>query len=155
MLTTGTGRPRKPVAIRKAQGNPGKRALPAEPAYQPGEPRKPRFLTARARAIWNEEAPHLLAIGVLKTNHGPAFGAYCQTIADFEAVHARLEKEGWVGKDRFSQEKPHPLLAELGNLRRMIFVGANQFGATASAGSRVAGVESAPKNEFAELEIVQ
>lgn len=154
-LSTGAGRPRTPVSIRRAQGNPGKRAIPAEPAYETGEPRKPKFLTARAKKIWTEEAPGLLRAGVLKASHGPAFGAYCQTIADFELVHSRLATEGLVAKDRFGQEKPHPLLAQLEALRRMIFIGAGQFGATAAAASKVAAVEQAVQNEFAELEIVQ
>lgn len=155
MLNVGAGRPRTPVSIRKAQGNPGKRAIPAEPTYEASEPCKPKFLTTRARKIWAEEAPGLVRAGVLKANHGPAFGAYCQTIADFELVHSKLATEGLVAKDRFGQEKPHPLLAQLECLRRMIFIGAAQFGATAAAGSKVAAVEQMAQNEFAELEIVQ
>lgn len=152
-LSVGVGAPRKPVAVRRAQGNPGRRPIPKEPAYTTGEPRPPKFLTDRAKEIWDEEKIALIAAGVLKTNHGPAFGAYCQTIADFEEVHARVIRDAWEGEDRFQQVKPHILASQLESLRRMIFIGAGQFGATAAAGAKVAAVEQVAGNAFAELEI--
>lgn len=152
-MQVGKGRPRKPIAIRRAQGNPGKRAIPAEPPYATGEPARPKFLSARAAEIWAEESGALVAAGVLKTNHGAAFGAYCQTIADFEVVRKTLDAEGMTTTDRFGHEKPHALLDQYERLRRMIYIGAGQFGCTAAAGSKVAAVEGKQGNEFAELEI--
>lgn len=141
------------MAIREKQGNPGHRTIPPEPAYRNGEPKKPKFLSARALEIWDEEKSGLVAAGVLKTNHGPAFGAYCQTIADFEKVRAILEAEGMIHSIQCGSKKAHPLLAEYEVLRRMIYVGAGQFGCTAAAGSKVAAIEGKPGNEFAGLEI--
>ena len=152
-MQVGQGRPRTPVAIREKQGNPGHRTIPPEPAYRNGEPKKPKFLSARALEIWDEEKGALVAAGVLKTNHGAAFGAYCQTIADFEEVRKTLEVDGMTTTDRFGHEKPHALLDQYERLRRMIYVGAGQFGCTAAAGSKVAAIEGKPGNEFAGLEI--
>jgi phage terminase small subunit len=74
-----------PTALKKLRGNPGKRALNrTEPTPAPACPDPPAFLTdADAIAIWHEEAPTMIALGLLGTTHRRAFAMLCDKLAAY------------------------------------------------------------------------
>ena len=77
------GRPPKPTALKVLQGNPGKRKLPK------GEPTPavgcvpPPGLSKRARLVWDQIVPELIAQRVATTLDPWALGKLCEMEVDF------------------------------------------------------------------------
>ena len=80
------GRKAKPVAVKRATGNPGRRPIPEVhlPATGPGT--KPPFLERRKRAsqLWDEYAPALQVLGTLKAESAHLFATWCWLTSSFE-----------------------------------------------------------------------
>lgn len=69
----------EPVALKRAKGNPGKRALIEDVQFLEGEPDMPGHLTAGARRIWRELVPVLLSVkGLLTVADGYVLGDLCE-----------------------------------------------------------------------------
>jgi len=89
------GSNRKPTALKKFLGNPGKRKLnDKEPAAPKGVPEMPRFLTIEARAEWKRIVPILCNMGLLTVADGKALAAYCSAYAQLAKAEAAIEKYG-------------------------------------------------------------
>lgn len=92
------GKNRKPAAIKKAEGNRGKRKPKASLSVAlPGEPPMPAFLvTPRLKAIWRMLVPILKKKGVLTEDCGIALGTLCSSYVHFSESDldvARREEE--------------------------------------------------------------
>jgi len=92
------GRKKKPIEIKKLEGNPGKRPLEdvvsAEDIKKVQEEQqitKPRWMTMRAKAIWDRLFPYLEKLGILTILDKESFAGFCQSYADW--VEARLEAQ--------------------------------------------------------------
>lgn len=85
----------KPTAIKRLEGNPGKRPLNEhEPQPAVGCP-MPEWLPPGAQAYWKKYAPELEAIGVLTRVDESQFAAFCCACWDFEyAVRQMKPKKG-------------------------------------------------------------
>ena len=93
-----SGRRPKPTAIRRLEGNRGKRAWNHdEPEPPDGIPRCPKHLAPIARTEWRRVARVLHAMGVLTPIDRAALAAYCQSYAQ------------WVEAEQRPKETP-PLL---------------------------------------------
>lgn len=95
------GRKAKPAELKRAQGNPGKRALPELPVeaeQKPLAPSKrssaPKRLTADGRKIWDALAPELKRLKFLRSSDQGAFERYCDTLASYWRVTLELRKAG-------------------------------------------------------------
>lgn len=89
------GRNRKPTAIKKAQGNPGKRKLnEKEPKPKSGIPEMPKGLPPLAVAEWKRIVPILDEMGVLNIACGPALAAYCSSFNQWFLAEAAIQKFG-------------------------------------------------------------
>ena len=87
------GRPPKPTALKKAEGNPGKRRLaPVDLRTDPSAPAMPSWLEPDAKAIWRTEMPKLLALGITRKIDSVNFGVLCDSIARFRQASMRLAK---------------------------------------------------------------
>ena len=78
----------KPTAVKKREGNPGKRPLnEKEPEFKAPEvcPAAPAFLNEIARAEWDRVAPELFAQGLLKNPDIAALTAYCRALVNTTA----------------------------------------------------------------------
>lgn len=91
------GRKPKPMAQRRLEGNPGKRALPRDVPEPPAAaPEAPEHLNAVARAEWDRIVVELVAIGSLALCDRSALAAYCANYARWvraEEMIARLSSE--------------------------------------------------------------
>lgn len=78
-----TGRKPKPAALKRLEGNPGKRRIPEEPApvrgLEVGD--APEWLPVAAREIWSRELGRVPA-GVLGLHHAEMYGQYCMVLAE-------------------------------------------------------------------------
>jgi len=94
---SGCGRTPKPTALRKLQGNPGKRPINvAAPAPAPGEPIMPAGLSAAAQAEWRAIVPELLTLGVLSVTDGKALAAYCHNFSRWMEAEEEIVRLGLV-----------------------------------------------------------
>jgi P27 family predicted phage terminase small subunit len=91
------GSNRKPTALKKFLGNPGKRKLnEKEPKAPKGVPEMPRFLNGEARAEWRRIVPVLCKMGVLTVADGKALAAYCSCYSQLAKAEAAIEKFGLI-----------------------------------------------------------
>ena len=91
------GHNRKPTALKRLEGNPGKRKLnDREPQPGPGRPEMPPGLSRIARQEWKQIVPRLEQMGVLTTVDGKALAAYCSTYAQWMQAEKNIAKYGLV-----------------------------------------------------------
>jgi P27 family predicted phage terminase small subunit len=83
----------KPTAIRRLEGNRGKRAWNHdEPEPPDGIPRCPAHLAPVARTEWRRVARSLHAMGVLTLIDRAALAAYCQSYAKWVEAERKLKE---------------------------------------------------------------
>lgn len=87
----------KPTAIKRAAGNPGKRALNgAEPRFGAKAPPCPKHLTAEARKEWRRITRELVRTpGLLQTVDRAALAAYCQAWARWVEAEQTMQADGF------------------------------------------------------------
>lgn len=99
----GAGRPPKPTALKRAQGNPGKRKLPAEPTPPPpsGAAVTPPPWALQAWAddgpqleLWAHLAAILAPMGLLTTADADKLALCCDAYADYLAAVEAIRDEG-------------------------------------------------------------
>jgi P27 family predicted phage terminase small subunit len=86
------GRKPKPTAIRRYDGNPGKRGYnQAEPVLPQGMPDCPGHLSEPAREEWHRIARTLHEAGLLTTVDRAALAAYCQAWGRWVEAEEKLQ----------------------------------------------------------------
>jgi len=86
------GRKPKPTALKRLNGNPGKRALNhAEPQPPPGLPDCPPHLSEVAREEWHRLAQALHDMGVLTIADRAALAAYCQAYGRWVEAEEKMK----------------------------------------------------------------
>lgn len=90
------GRKSQPAAVKSAKGNPGRRAIPAEPEGKPTGrvAAAPRELGAEAKKVWAQMAPELTRLKFLRETDLSAFARYCEHLARWWGLTKDLRKEG-------------------------------------------------------------
>ena len=125
------GRKPKPTALKKLEGNPGKRQLNE---YEPLPPisalRCPNYLLPEARKEWRRLAPSLIAMGVLTVADVVPFAAYCTAFARWREAEDFITKHGAVYKDPKGFARPNPCVAIAAQQLREIKSLAAEFGLT-------------------------
>ena len=131
------GRPPKPTAVKKAEGNPGKRPLnTSEPRLPPALPDPPATLTGEALVEWNRVAPELFTAGVLTASDRGALAGYCQAWADWVKARGYLaDKMIMTTPNGFEIPSPWVAIANKA-LDKMLKI-ASEFGLTPSARARI------------------
>lgn len=110
------GRPPKSAALKRLQGNPGRRPLGVEANPAPGEAlRCPAWIDRRAKLKWRQLAPKLLGLRLLTELDGETLAVACQCWAEFRiatealARHRRAAGEALEGasdpKDLVAQQR--------------------------------------------------
>jgi P27 family predicted phage terminase small subunit len=91
------GRRPKPTALKKLEGNPGKRPLnEREPILPPAVLRCPRHLEPEARKEWRRVVHELNAAGLLTRVDRAALAAYCQLYARWIAAEKEIQADGLI-----------------------------------------------------------
>jgi P27 family predicted phage terminase small subunit len=144
------GRPRKPTALKEAQGTARPdRANPLEPQYAIETPEKPAHVHARihASAEWDRIVPILLEQRVLSPAYRAALEGYCLSYADVvdgeilkgSAGFAPFVSEAFV--DSTGQEhaklKPHPVVKMVDDAKKELRQWAGQLGLTPTTVAKV------------------
>lgn len=138
------GRKPKPTAQRKLQGNPGKRALPAdEPRLEPHRPRKPRGLNDKqpaAAKFYDAYAAVLEEAGITTQADEPAFRLMAMHYAFAIEAGATLAREGLMDEDERGLSRKHPMAQVWRDNSTMALKYMEQFGMTPSSRTRVKDV---------------
>jgi P27 family predicted phage terminase small subunit len=131
------GRTPKPTALKKAEGNPGKRALNAsEPRLPPALPDPPGTLKGEALVEWKRVAPELFAAGVLTMADRAALAAYCQAWADWVRARGHLDEKMVVtAPSGYEMASPWVSIANKALDKMMKF--ASEFGLTPASRARI------------------
>ena len=91
------GRKPKPTALKKLEGNPGKRKLNTkEPMPGKGMPDCPKWLLPEAKEEWKRLCQKLSEMGVLTEVDMAAFAAYCQSYARWKEAQQHIDEEGFM-----------------------------------------------------------
>lgn len=89
------GRKPKPTAVKKLEGNPGKRKLNKnEPVPAKGMPTCPDWLMPEAKKEWERLAELMNQMGVLTEVDMAAFAAYCQSYARWKEAQEHITAGG-------------------------------------------------------------
>lgn len=141
------GRKPKPDALKRAQGNPGKRALPelpVEAAQQPLAPparsSAPARLSEEGRRIWDALAPELERMKFLRSSDQGAFERYCDTLASYWRVTLELREVGETYETESAHGRMlrvHPKFAVQDRLARRLDQLEDRFGLTPAARQQI------------------
>ena len=148
------GRKPKPTALKKLEGNPGKRPLNLmEPVPPVVELRCPKHLLPEAKREWKRLAPILMQMGLLTAADAVPFEAYCTAYARWREAQAEITRHGSIYKDNDGRIRPNPYIAIDNQQMREIRSFAAEFGLTPSNRSAmIANVMSAVKPKLDPME---
>lgn len=93
----------KPTALKRAEGNRGKRPLndaEPQPATLAAVPPAPDWLLPLAQERWHEVAPQLHGLAILTEVDLPALAAYCQAWAHWRDCEKWIAENGRVATFR-------------------------------------------------------
>jgi P27 family predicted phage terminase small subunit len=148
------GRRPTPTALKKATGNPGKRALNKnEPQLAPGIPTPPEHLTDDARRAWFGLCHLLHSMGVLAKADAMALERLCETYAEVVELTANIKAKGRTQvvetESGAEFERQRPQVAMLADADRRFKSYLIEFGLTPAARSKV-NVSEQPEQSAAE-----
>jgi len=132
------GRKPKPTAIKKLEGNPGKRKLNNnEPAPRKRAPKCPSWLDDEAKKEWRRLAKSLESIGVLTEVDRAAFAGYCEAYARWKESEEFISKHGLIFKtpSGYFQQVPHVSISQ--TYLKLLLKFSVEFGLTPSSRSRI------------------
>lgn len=128
----------KPTALKRLEGNPGKRKLNnREPKVNSGIPICPNWLNNEAKNEWRRLAKKLYQMGILTVNDRATFAAYCQSYARWKEANEHLEREGSVSYTKNGFEQPSAWVGIANTSQKLMMQAAAEFGLTPSVRSRL------------------
>ena len=147
------GRKPKPTAVKKLEGNPGKRKLNTkEPAPAKGMPDCPEWLLPEAKKEWERLADLMNQMGVLTEVDMAAFAGYCQAYARWKEAEEFITQHGTIVKtpSGYWQQVPQVSIAQ--TYLKIMNKFAEQFGLTPSSRSRIIASDGGPADAADEME---
>jgi len=153
----GKGRKPKPTALKKLEGNPGRRPLNgSEPQPRSDCPECPAWLSDEAKEEWNRIAPELHRLGLLTYVDMAALAGYCESWAQYQRAVKYINENGDFfvmynedGSVRYMQQVPQVAIAS--NALKHVRAFAAEFGLTPSSRSKLNVKPPEEKSELEEL----
>lgn len=151
-----TGRKPKPTALKRLEGNPGKRPLnELEPVPPTVALRCPKHLLPEAKKEWKRLAPILMSMGLLTAADAVPFEGYCTAYARWLEAQGEITRHGSIYKDNEGRIRHNPYIAIANQQMREIKSFAAEFGLTPSNRSAmIANVMSAMKKTVDPMEAI-
>lgn len=150
------GRKPKPTAVKKLEGNPGKRPLnPFEPmpVKKDKTPECPDWLEEEAKNEWNRLADNLSGLGLLTEMDIQAFASYCQAYARWREAEEFITRHGSIVKTAKGGWQQVPQVSIAHQNQRIMMQAAAEFGLTPSSRSRIIADQAVSK-ESDEMEFL-
>ena len=151
-----TGRKPKPTALKKLEGNPGKRPLnEMEPVPPTVSLKCPRHMLPEAQKEWKRLAPILMNMGLLTAADAVPFEGYCTAYARWREAQDEITRHGSIYKDQEGRIRPNPYIAIANQQMREIKSLAAEFGLTPSnRAAMLANVVTAQKSNLDPMEAI-
>jgi P27 family predicted phage terminase small subunit len=145
----------KPTALRRMQGNPGKRAYNhAEPVPPDAMPDCPPHLGAIAREEWDRLAEVLYRMGVLTSIDRAALAAYCQCYGRWVEAEEKLTATPMLLKTATGYVQQSPWLSIANKQMELMGRYMGELGLTPASRSRVAAYAETPADKVSKIEMV-
>ena len=143
------GRKPKPTAVKKLEGNPGKRKLNTkEPVPAKGMPACSDWLMPEAKKEWERLAKLMNQMGVLTEVDMAAFAAYCQSYARWKEAQEHITSVGSTFETDKGYQQQTPWVGIANTNQKLMLQASSEFGLTPSSRSRiVAGNGKAKETE--------
>lgn len=123
----------KPTAIKRLEGNPGKRTLPEnEPEFSEANVLCPQYLSESAKKIWQRVEGELRSARLLTAVDVDALAVYCTAVADHIDADEKLQKFGTVVRQG-PQVIPSPYINIKNKAALLIARFGREFGFTPSS----------------------
>jgi P27 family predicted phage terminase small subunit len=149
------GRKPLPTAVKRSNGNPGKRGYNhAEPVPPEGLPDCPSHLSVVAKAEWDRIAATLYDMGVLTTVDRAALAAYCQAYGRWVEAEEKLKETPVMLKTPSGYVQQSPWLSVSNKQLELMGRYMAELGITPASRSRVASVSALPDNELKVVRII-
>lgn len=149
------GRKPKPTAIKKLEGNRGKRPLPEnEPQPDRTPPKCPYWLSFGAKAEWKRVVPELERLGLLTCVDRAALAVYCEVFATWEKAAKELQKGftyEFVTRDFKTKRVKKPEVEIARDCRNQIKAFCVEFGLTPSSRGRMSVTGPLPEQDPLDL----
>ena len=132
------GRKPTPTALKKLEGNPGKRPLNnSEPKPDQKAPSCPKWLEPEAKKEWRRLAKQMEALGILTEVDMAAFAGYCQAYARWKEAEEFITQHGTIVRtpSGYWQQVPQVSIAQ--TYLKVMNRFAEQFGLTPASRSRI------------------
>jgi P27 family predicted phage terminase small subunit len=130
------GRKPLPAAVRRLNGNPGKRPI-VEPVTIAAEaPQPPHELDARSAHHWERLSHMLNGVGLLTRLDGDALAGYCENLTRRERLNRTIAQQGDFIEARDGIKK-HPAWTILKQIEDAMAKFQSEYGLTASARMKV------------------
>ena len=151
-----TGRKPKTSALKRLEGNPGKRPLnELEPIPPVIGLTCPKHLLPEAKKEWKRLAPILMGMGLLTAADAVPFEGYCTAYARWLEAQEEITRHGSIYKDSEGRIRPNPYIAIANQQMREIKSLAAEFGLTPSNRSAMmANVMAAMKQNIDPMETI-
>lgn len=150
------GRKPKPTAVKKLEGNPGKRELnEKEPKPKKKAPRCPAWLEEEAKKEWKRMSKQLEDLGILTEVDMAAFAGYCQAYSRWKDAEEFITKHGTIVKtpSGYWQQVPQVSIAQ--TYLKIMHKFCEQFGLTPSSRSRIVSeVDAADEDDLMEFILI-
>ena len=142
------GRKPQPTALRRAAGNPGKRAYNhGEPVIAGEMPDCPAHLGAEAQVEWHRLAGALHAAGVLTFADRAALAAYCQCYGRWVEAEKRLAATPMLLKTATGYVQQSPWLSVANKQLELMGRFMGELGITPASRSRIRTADGPPVQE--------
>lgn len=137
-----TGRPRKPDALKRLEGNPGHRPLNHDEPKFDSIVSCPAWLTGEAKTEWRRILGALMKVpGLLMTVDRAVLSSYCQAYARWRQAEKHLEEEGQTvtitGQHGYCAEQVSPWVNISKTYHDAMMKSAREMGFTPAARSSV------------------
>lgn len=133
-----SGRRPKPTSVKRAAGNPGRRKLGEEPAFDTATTlTPPAWLGEYGQAEWHRIVPQLLREKSIAEVDVPSLEAYCA------AYHRAIACELAIGAELLVNGEKHPLLTVAAQAWDKVRAFAAEFGLTPATRPKLAKPASA------------
>ena len=147
------GRKPKPTALKKLEGNPGKRKLNTkEPVPGKGMPDCPKWLLPEAKKEWERLCVKLSEMGVLTEIDMAAFAAYCQSFARWKEAQEHIDSEGSTFETDKGYQQQTPWVGIANTNQKLMMQATSEFGLTPSARLRIMAASGVGKDDEDEME---
>lgn len=147
------GRKPKPIAVKKLEGNPGKRKLNTkEPVPAKGMLDCPEWLLPEAKKEWERLADLMNQMGVLTEVDMVAFAAYCQSYARWKEAQEHIDSEGSTFETDKGYQQQTPWVGIANTNQKLMLQAASEFGLTPSSRSRIVAGSAKGKELEDEME---